>query len=168
MSSGGNSSNEADLYHYFEVEGAVFREAKAGPIAMEVFVDAKRIWDTYTGDPYRVRRLSNALTLEEVLPYMEPKVARDARESNANSLTDKPTNIFSLHHRKHSSETIEILESLLNEAKRGEICGLALVVLRSNSSYDLKLRGEAAQVGNQMYVAGMLAALQKMALELDR
>jgi len=78
-----------------------------------------------------------------------------------------PTPIFSLHNRKASAETISILESLLADAKRGEICGLALVILRSNNTYELKLRGEAASSDNQMYVAGMLSALQKMALELE-
>jgi hypothetical protein len=76
------------------------------------------------------------------------------------------TPIFQLHHRRTSQETVAMLESLLSDAKRGEVCGLAMVILRSNNGFDIKLRGEAAQVGNQMSVAGMLAALQKMVLEL--
>jgi len=51
---------------------------------------------------------------------------------------------------------------LLEDARAGTITGLAVAVLRSKGSYDLRLRGNAAESGNQMSVAGMLAALQKM------
>jgi hypothetical protein len=53
---------------YYEVEGAVFRKA-GGP--MEVYVDRTGEWKKYEGDPSRVFRLSNPMTLEEVKPYME-------------------------------------------------------------------------------------------------
>jgi hypothetical protein len=65
-----------------------------------------------------------------------------------------------------SAETISLLEQLLDEARSGTVTGLALAILRSKGSYDLRLRGNAAVSGNQMSVAGMLAALQKMVLEL--
>jgi len=65
-----------------------------------------------------------------------------------------------------SAETVSLLEELLEDARAGTITGLAVAVLRSKGSYDLRLRGNAAESGNQMSVAGMLAALQKMVLEL--
>jgi len=68
--------------------------------------------------------------------------------------------------RPVSGETIETLEKLLQEAKEGQVSGLALVVLRADGRFDLRLRGAATEESNQMGVAGMLAALQKMTLEL--
>lgn len=68
--------------------------------------------------------------------------------------------------RPVSEETIETLEKLLQEAKEGQVSGLALVVLRADGRFDLHLRGAATEESNQMGVAGMLAALQKMTLEL--
>ena len=65
-----------------------------------------------------------------------------------------------------SAETVSLLEQLLEEARAGTVTGLAVAVMRSGGSYDLRLRGNATENGNQMAVAGMLAALQKMALEL--
>lgn len=65
-----------------------------------------------------------------------------------------------------SSETIQTLEKLLREAQKGKVSGLALVVLRADGRFDLHLRGAATEESNQMGVAGMLAALQKMTLEL--
>jgi len=65
-----------------------------------------------------------------------------------------------------SAETVSLLEQLLDEARTGTVTGLAIAILRSKGSYDLRLRGNATEIGNQMTVAGMLAALQKMVLEL--
>jgi hypothetical protein len=61
--------------------------------------------------------------------------------------------------------TVSLLEQLLEEARAGTVTGLAVVVLRSKGNYDLRLRGNATESENQMSVAGMLAALQKMVLE---
>jgi hypothetical protein len=65
-----------------------------------------------------------------------------------------------------SAETVALLERLLEDARAGTVTGLAIAVLRSKGDYDLRLRGKATENGNQMCVAGMLAALQKMVLEL--
>ena len=54
-------------YTYYEVEAAVFRMAKNE--RMEVY--ARGGWWPYDGDEFRVRRLSNPLTLAEVWPYMD-------------------------------------------------------------------------------------------------
>ena len=68
--------------------------------------------------------------------------------------------------RPVSGETVQMLEQLLREAKAGRVTGLALVVLHADGRFDLSMRGDAILESNQMGVAGMLAALQKMALEL--
>ncbi len=68
--------------------------------------------------------------------------------------------------RPISGETVLALERLLREAKAGHVVGLALVVLHADGRFDLHLRGSATEESNQMGVAGMLAALQKMTLEL--
>jgi hypothetical protein len=65
-----------------------------------------------------------------------------------------------------SAETVTLLEQLLEEARAGTVIGLATVILRTKGNYDLRLRGVAAASGEQMSVAGMLAALQKMVLDL--
>lgn len=54
---------------YYEVEGAVFREQPGRP--MEVFGCKSHEWKPYQGDPFRVRRMSNPMSLDEVRPYME-------------------------------------------------------------------------------------------------
>lgn len=68
--------------------------------------------------------------------------------------------------RPASADTIEVLQHLLNEATAGRVTGLALVALHADGRYDLRIRGDAATEPNQMGVAGMLAGLQKMVLEL--
>lgn len=68
--------------------------------------------------------------------------------------------------RPVSGETVLMLERLLREAKEGKLAGLATVVLQADGRFDLHLKGSATDESNQMGVVGMLAALQKMALEL--
>jgi hypothetical protein len=68
--------------------------------------------------------------------------------------------------RPVSGETVVMLEKLLRAAKEGQVSGLALAVMHSDGRYDLHLTGCATDESNQMGVAGMMAALQKMALEL--
>lgn len=68
--------------------------------------------------------------------------------------------------RPVSGETVVMLEKLLRAAKEGRVSGLALAVMHSDGRYDLHLTGCATEESNQMGVAGMMAALQKMALEL--
>lgn len=53
---------------YFEVEGAVFRQAHGSP--MEVYKERIGKWAPYQGDAGRVVRQSNPMTLAEVQPYM--------------------------------------------------------------------------------------------------
>ncbi len=52
---------------YYEVEGAVLREAN-GKLELHIGNDE---WKPYTGDPERIYRQSNVMTLDEVKPYME-------------------------------------------------------------------------------------------------
>jgi hypothetical protein len=68
--------------------------------------------------------------------------------------------------RPASGETIELLQHLLEEALAGRVTGLALVALHADGQFDLRIRGDATTESNQMGVAGMLAGLQKMVLEL--
>ena len=68
--------------------------------------------------------------------------------------------------RAVSGETIETLQELLTDALAGRVTGLALVVLHADGRFNLQLRGDATTAPNQMGVVGMLAGLQKMALEL--
>jgi hypothetical protein len=84
------------------------------------------------------------------------------------SKTTVPSNVVAISDcaPQVSAETVSLLEQLLEEARAGTVTGLAVAVLRSKGSYDLRLRGKASENGNQMSVAGMLAALQKMVLEL--
>ena len=74
--------------------------------------------------------------------------------------------VFKPNPRRVSGETIETLHELLSLAKEGRVTGLALVVLHSDGRFNLQLRGDATTESNQMGVVGMLAALQKMALDL--
>lgn len=62
--------------------------------------------------------------------------------------------------------TIALLEHLLTQAKAGELTGLALVGLYRSDEFRLDLTGEAKLEYNTMAVAGMLAKLQNMALDL--
>jgi hypothetical protein len=84
------------------------------------------------------------------------------------SKTTVPSNVVAISERapQVSAETVSLLEQLLEEARAGTVIGLAVAVLRSKGNYDLKLLGNATENGEQMAVAGMLAALQKMVLEL--
>lgn len=68
--------------------------------------------------------------------------------------------------RRISTETVEALQSLLADALAGRVTGLALAALHGDGRFNLQLRGDATVEGNQMGVAGMLASLQKMVLEL--
>lgn len=73
---------------------------------------------------------------------------------------------FEEHRSRISTPTVELLEKLLVEAKKGKINGVAIATLRHDGRYDLLLRGAALESANQVSVAGMLAALQKTVLEL--
>jgi hypothetical protein len=79
-----------------------------------------------------------------------------------------PSNVVAISERapQVSAETVSPLAQLLEEARAGTVIGLAVAVLRSKGNYDLKLLGNATENGEQMAVAGMLAALQKMVLDL--
>lgn len=66
-----------------------------------------------------------------------------------------------------SVETVEYLRNLLRQAETGCATGVAIAVLREQGGYSLELKGDAREVGNQMSVAGMLACLQRMTLDLN-
>lgn len=68
--------------------------------------------------------------------------------------------------RPVSTDTVKMLERLLQEAREGKVMGLATVVLHADGRFALHLKGSATEESSQMGVAGMLAALQKMVLEL--
>lgn len=68
--------------------------------------------------------------------------------------------------RRASGETIETLQQLLTQAKNGKVTGLAVLGLHADGRFELHIAGDATHESNQMGVVGMLAALQKMALEL--
>ncbi|UVE18350.1 hypothetical protein NVV93_02810 [Pseudomonas sp. LS44] len=53
---------------YYEVEGAVFREGARG---LEVYSAKDDDFEPYQGDPWRVYRLSNPMSLEEVQPFID-------------------------------------------------------------------------------------------------
>lgn len=53
---------------YYEVEGAVFRQKHDE--ALEIYFGNGQ-WKPYQGDPFRVRRMSNPMSLDEVKPYMD-------------------------------------------------------------------------------------------------
>lgn len=74
--------------------------------------------------------------------------------------------LFKPRPRPLSGDTISTLEHLLREAQDGKVAGLALVVLQTDDRFSLHLKGSATEEPAQMGVVGMLAALQKMALEL--
>lgn len=53
---------------YYEVEGAVFRQQQSQP--MEIYYGRDQ-WKPYKGDEFRVTRMSNPMSLDEVKPYMD-------------------------------------------------------------------------------------------------
>jgi hypothetical protein len=63
-------------------------------------------------------------------------------------------------------DTVTLLKYLLEQAERGEVTGLALASLHSDTTFQLRLSGEASESGSQMGVIGMLTCLQKMAVDL--
>lgn len=99
--------------------------------------------------------------------------ATDASEiENGDYGTPPPSPILSLHKPSQfptsvCDETITLLEHILAQAKSGELNGVALVGLYRNGKYRLDLTGDAKFEGNTMSVAGMLAKLQSMALDLS-
>ena len=53
---------------YYEVEGAVLREMSYGKLELYI---GNGNWKPYTGDPARIYRQSNVMTLDEVKEYMD-------------------------------------------------------------------------------------------------
>jgi len=80
-----------------------------------------------------------------------------------------PDGVISFEDRKLrvSVETVELLESLLRDARRGAVSGIAVAVLRANDEYEMRLRGSCAEQENCMHMAGMFAAMQKIVLSLQ-
>lgn len=73
---------------------------------------------------------------------------------------------FESRKKRVSHETVALLESLLRDAKQGLVNGIAIAVLRHDGEYEMRLRGSCTEVNNCMQVAGMLASMQKMVLDL--
>lgn len=90
--------------------------------------------------------------------------------TNYNSSTQAPlpmgVSVLLPQPRRASIETIEALQQLLTQANNGKVTGLAVLGLHSDGRFELHITGDATNESNQMGVVGMLAALQKMALEL--
>ena len=63
-------------------------------------------------------------------------------------------------------DTVTLLRYLLEQAERGEVTGIALASLHSDTTFQLRISGEASELGSQMGVIGMLTCLQKMAVDL--
>ena len=57
-----------------------------------------------------------------------------------------------------SNDTIECLESMLDQARRGQIIGVAFVAMLKRRSYIVNTTGEAQR--NPTFTLGMLHALQ--------
>lgn len=126
---------------------------ESGDIMLPSTPEPPAVTHTRGSDGHRYRFYSRGVTKvnDEKINYLAtppPKVI---------AIADRP--------RQVSTETVLLLEQLLEEAKAGSATGLAMVVLRPHGNYDLRVRGEATDAANQMSVAGMLAALQKMVLE---
>ncbi len=67
---------------------------------------------------------------------------------------------FELAHRNTiSHDTVEALRSLLAEAERGEVLGLALVVMHKRRSFSVEVTGEADR--NPVFTIGTLAMLDE-------
>lgn len=62
-----------------------------------------------------------------------------------------------LLHAGVSEDTIECLQSLLEEAKKGDLVGLALGAIMRRSNYKVHTTGAAR--GNPTFTRGILAAL---------
>jgi hypothetical protein len=97
--------------------------------------------------------------LDEVRPVAELR-------SNTPATLARGETSISMNAPRVSAEVLTQLEQLLEDARVASVIVLAVVVLKSNGSNDLRLSGNATESENQMSVAGMLAALQKMVLEL--
>jgi hypothetical protein len=89
----------------------------------------------------------------------ELKEAPATTNDRSNKSATAPSNVVAIAicAPQVSAETVSLLEQLLEEARAGAVIGLAIAVLRSKGNYD--------QNGEQMAVAGMLAALQKMVFD---
>ena len=77
----------------------------------------------------------------------------------ANFRTSHATNVvpFRVVKRTVSRDTVEALESLLHEAKRGEITGIAFVCARHRSRYITDVAGSCYE--NPTFARGMVAFL---------
>lgn len=76
----------------------------------------------------------------------------------------RPPEPFSLAQRHLSHDTIEALEQLLDEAKRGRVIGLAYVAMYKRREYVTDAAGEAYR--NPTFSRGMVAALDDHLREL--
>lgn len=65
-----------------------------------------------------------------------------------------------------SHDTIELLEQLLDDAKRGRVLGVAFVAMRKRREFIGDVTGEAYR--NPVFARGMIAALDDYLAELAR
>lgn len=66
----------------------------------------------------------------------------------------------------HSHDTVELLEQVLAEARRGQIIGVALVAMRKRREFIGDAAGEAYR--NPTFARGMLAALDDRLADMVR
>ena len=79
-----------------------------------------------------------------------------------------PIGLVSLNppRKRVSDDTLQAAKELLREAEAGDLVGLAMVCLKTEGRYSLKLRGDALIEGNKMGLIGLVATLQRMAMDL--
>lgn len=66
---------------------------------------------------------------------------------------------FTLTKETISHDTVEVLRVLLEAAERGEVLGLAFVVLHKRRSFSVEITGEAER--NPVFTLGTLAMLDE-------
>lgn len=74
---------------------------------------------------------------------------------------------FRLVPRRISTDTVHACEQLLEEARRGDVIGIAVAVMRRQRSYSVDVAGECRR--NPTFTLGMLRTLDhKLAVKLVR
>lgn len=71
-------------------------------------------------------------------------------------------------YRRSQSETVEALEDLLAEARKGGLIGIAYIALRPLHAHSVGLAGEAADPVGAVFTVGMLQVLEDELVEVMR
>lgn len=66
---------------------------------------------------------------------------------------------FTLAHETISHDTVEALRGLLEEAEKGEVLGMAFIVMHKRRSFSVEATGEADR--NPVFTIGTLAMLDE-------